>query len=189
VLEGWYPGQEGGAALADVLFGDVNPGGKLPVTVARDIGQLPFFYNQKPSAHRGYHFESKEPLFPFGFGLSYTKFELGEPKLSSARIGVDGNVKVSVDVRNTGSRAGDEVVQLYVRDVASTITRPVKELKAFRRVSLQPGASTTVEFTLAKDAFAYWNEEMKYMIEPGEFNIMTGPNSVDLKSATLTIGD
>jgi beta-glucosidase len=189
VIEGWYPGQEGGTALADVLFGDANPGGKLPVTVARDVGQLPFFYNQKPSAHRGYHFGSKEPLFPFGFGLSYTQFELGEPKLSSARIGADGNVKVSVDVRNAGSREGDEVVQLYVRDVASAITRPVKELKAFRRVSLQPGASTTVEFTLAKEAFAYWNEEMKYVVEPGEFSIMTGPNSVDLKSATLTIGD
>jgi beta-glucosidase len=189
IIEGWYPGQEGGTALADVLFGDANPGGKLPVTVARDIGQLPFFYNQKPSAHRGYHFESKEPLFPFGFGLSYTKFELGEPKLSSARIAADGNVKVSVDVRNAGSMPGDEVVQLYVRDVASTITRPVKELKAFRRVSLQPGASTTVEFALTKEAFAYWNEEMKYAVEPGEFNIMTGPNSVDLKSATLTIGE
>lgn len=189
LLEAWYPGQEGGTALADVLFGDANPGGKLPVTVARDVGQLPFFYNQKPSAHRGYHFESKEPLFPFGFGLSYTKFELGEPQLSSARIGADGNVKVSVNVRNTGSMQGDEVVQLYVRDVASAITRPVKELKAFRRVSLQPGASTTVEFTLAKQAFAYWNEAMKYVVEPGEFTIMTGPNSVDLKSTTLTIGD
>ncbi|MFC4310976.1 glycoside hydrolase family 3 N-terminal domain-containing protein [Steroidobacter flavus] len=189
VIEAWYAGQEGGTALADILFGDTNPGGKLPVTVARDVGQLPYFYNQKPSAHRGYHFESKEPLFPFGFGLSYTKFELGAPQLSSARINANGNVKVSVDVRNTGSRAGDEVVQLYVRDVASNITRPVKELKAFRRVSLQPGASTTVEFTLAKEAFAYWNQEMKYMIEPGEFTIMTGPNSVDLKSATLTIGD
>jgi beta-glucosidase len=189
LIEAWYPGQEGGTALADVLFGDANPGGKLPVTVAHDVGQLPFFYNQKPSAHRGYHFESKEPLFPFGFGLSYTKFELGEPQLSSARIGIDGNVKVSVNVRNIGSMQGDEVVQLYVRDIDSAITRPVKELKAFRRVSLQPGASTTVEFTLTKQAFAYWNEEMKYAIEPGEFSIMTGPNSVDLKAATLTIGD
>ncbi|HEY0686908.1 MAG TPA: glycoside hydrolase family 3 N-terminal domain-containing protein [Steroidobacter sp.] len=189
VIEAWYLGQEGGTALADILFGDANPGGKLPVTVARDIGQLPFFYNQKPSAHRGYHFESKEPLFSFGFGLSYTTFELGEPKLSSARIGVDDTVKVSVDVRNTGGRQGDEVVQLYVRDVASSITRPVKELKGFRRVSLQPGAATTVEFTLAREAFAYWNEEMKYVIEPGEFSIMTGPNSVDLKSATLTVTD
>jgi beta-glucosidase len=189
VLEGWYLGQEGGTALADILFGDANPGGKLPVTVARDVGQLPMFYNQKPSAHRGYHFESKDPLFPFGFGLSYTSFELGEPKLSSARIAADGAVQVSVDVRNTGSMQGDEVVQLYVRDVASSITRPVKELKGFRRVSLQPGAATTVEFTLARDSFAYWNEAMKYRVEPGEFTIMTGPNSVDLKSVTLTIAD
>jgi beta-glucosidase len=187
VLEAWYPGQEGGTALADILFGDVNPGGKLPVTVARSVGQLPMFYNQKPSAHRGYHFESKDPLFPFGYGLSYTTFEIGTPKLSSASIGVDGTVKVTVDVRNTGSMQGDEVVQLYVRDVASSITRPVKELKGFRRVSLQPGTTTTVEFTLGKEAFAFWNEEMKYVVEPGEFNIMAGPNSADLKTATLTV--
>jgi beta-glucosidase len=173
VLEAWYPGQEGGTALADILFGDANPGGKLPVTVARSVGQLPMFYNQKPSAHRGYHFESKDPLFP--------------PKLSNSRIGADGSVKVAVDVRNTGSMQGDEVVQIYVRDVASSITRPVKELKAFRRVSLQPGATATVEFTLGKEAFAYWNEEMKYVVEPGEFNIMAGPNSADLKTTTLTV--
>jgi beta-glucosidase len=189
VLEAWYLGQEGGTALADILFGDVNPGGKLPVTVAREVGQLPMYYNQKPSAHRGYHFGSKDPLFPFGFGLSYTTFELGEPKLSSSRIPPDGTVKVSVEVRNTGPVAGDEVVQLYVRDVVSSITRPVKELKGFRRVSLQPGEATTVEFTLGKDAFAYWNEDMRYTVEPGEFTIMTGPNSVDLKTATLTIAN
>lgn len=189
VLEAWYLGQEGGTALADILFGDANPGGKLPVTVARDVGQLPMFYNQKPSAHRGYHFESGEPLFPFGFGLSYTRFELGEPKLSAARIAPDGTVEVSVEVRNTGSMPGDEVVQLYVRDVVSSITRPVKELKGFRRVTLQPGAATIVEFTLATQAFAYWNEEMKYAVEPGEFTIMTGPNSRDLKSATLTVAN
>jgi beta-glucosidase len=189
VLEAWYLGQEGGTAMADVLFGDANPGGKLPLTVARHIGQLPMFYNQKPSAHRGYHFDSKDPLFPFGFGLSYTTFEIDQPKLSAARIGVDGSVNVSVAVRNTGSLQGDEVVQLYVRDVASSITRPVKELKGFQRVSLQPGASTTVEFTLGKEAFAFWNEDMKYAVEPGEFAIMAGPNSVDLKSATLTIAE
>jgi beta-glucosidase len=187
VLEAWYLGQEGGTALADVLFGDSNPGGKLPVTVARSIGQLPMYYNQKPSAHRGYHFGTTEPLFPFGFGLSYTTFEIGEPKLSAASIGVDGSVNVSVTVRNTGAVAGDEVVQLYVRDVASSITRPVKELKGFQRVSLQPGASTTVEFKLGKPAFAYWNEDMKYEVEPGEFTIMAGANSADLKTATLAI--
>jgi beta-glucosidase len=187
LLEAWYPGQEGGTALADILFGDANPGGKLPVTIARSVGQLPMFYNQKPSAHRGYHFDSAEPLFPFGYGLSYTTFEIGTPRLSAPRIAPNEAVKVSVDVRNTGAVAGDEVVQLYVRDVASSVTRPVKELKGFRRVTLQPGATTTVEFTLGKEAFAYWNETMQYAVEPGEFRIMAGPNSVDLKSAVLMV--
>jgi beta-glucosidase len=188
LLEAWYPGQEGGTALADILFGDANPGGKLPVTIARSVGQLPMLYNQKPSAHRGYHFGSAEPLFPFGYGLSYTKFDIGSPRLSAARIAPDETVTVSVEVRNTGAVAGDEVVQLYVRDVASAITRPIKELKGFRRVTLQPGAATTVEFTLGKDAFAYWNEAMQFAVEPGEFQIMAGPNSVDLKSAVLMVG-
>jgi beta-glucosidase len=187
LIEGWYLGQEGGTAMADILFGDANPGGKLPVTIARSIGQLPMFYNQKPSAHRGYHFASAEPLFPFGYGLSYTTFEIGAPRLSATRIGVADSVTVSVDVTNTGAVAGDEVVQLYVRDVASSITRPMKELKAFRRVTLAPGARTVVEFSLARDAFAFWNEAMQYAVEPGEFQIMTGPNSVDLKSAVLTV--
>ena len=188
LLEAWYPGQEGGTALADILFGDANPGGKLPVTIARSVGQLPMFYNQKPSAHRGYHFDSAEPLFPFGYGLSYTTFDIGTPRLSAPRIAPNEAVKVYVDVRNTGAVAGDEVVQLYVRDVASSVTRPVKELKGFRRVTLQPGATTTVEFTLGKEAFAYWNETMQYAVEPGEFRIMAGPNSVDLKSAVLMVG-
>jgi len=188
LLEAWYPGQEGGTALADILFGDANPGGKLPVTIARSVGQLPMFYNQKPSAHRGYHFDSAEPLFPFGYGLSYTTFDIGTPRLSATRIAPNEAVTVSVDVRNTGAVAGDEVVQLYVRDVVSSITRPVKELKGFRRVTLQPGATTTVEFTLGKEAFAYWNETMQYAVEPGEFRIMAGPNSVDLKSTVLMVG-
>jgi beta-glucosidase len=187
LIEGWYLGQEGGTAMADILFGDANPGGKLPVTIARSIGQLPMFYNHKPSAHRGYHFGSAEPLFPFGYGLSYTTFEIGAPRLSATRIGTADSVTVSVDVRNTGTVAGDEVVQLYVRDVVSSITRPVKELKAFRRITLAPGASTVVEFTLGKDAFAFWNDAMRYAVEPGEFQIMTGPNSVDLKTAVLTV--
>ena len=139
LVEGWYPGQEGGTALADILFGDANPGGKLPVTVARSVGQLPMFYNQKPSAHRGYLFDSKDPLFPFGFGLSYTTFDISAPHLSAAKINADGTVTVSVDVRNTGKVAGDEVVQLYLHEVVSSVTRPVKELKGFRRVTLAPG--------------------------------------------------
>jgi beta-glucosidase len=187
LVEGWYLGQEGGAAMADILFGDANPGGKLPVTIARSVGQLPVFYNRKPSANRGYLFDSNEPLFPFGFGLSYTTFEISAPKLSSATIKPDGTVNVSVDVRNTGKVAGDEVVQLYVRDVVSSVTRPIKELKGFKRVTLSPGASTTVSFTLDSNAFALWNAEMKHVVEPGEFQIMAGSSSVDLKPVTLNV--
>jgi len=187
LLEGWYPGQEGGTALADILFGDANPGGKLPVTFARSTGQLPLFYNQKPSAHRGYLFDSKEPLFPFGFGLSYTTFEISPPHLSATQIKADQPVTVSVDVRNTGKVAGDEVVQLYLHDVVSSVTRPIKELKGFRRVTLAPGQSTTVQFTLDSDAFALWDQHMKHVVEPGAFEIMVGPNSVDLKSVTLDV--
>ena len=187
LVEGWYLGQEGGTAMADILFGDANPGGKLPVTIARSVGQLPMFYNQKPSAHRGYIFDSKEPLFPFGFGLSYTTFDIGAPQLSADHIGVDGSVKVGVEVRNTGKVTGDQVVQLYVRDVVSSVTRPVKELKGFRRVTLAPGAATRVEFTLDREAFALWDKDMKRVVEPGEFTIFAGPNSVELKPATLWI--
>jgi beta-glucosidase len=187
LVEGWYPGQEGGTALADILFGDANPGGKLPVTVARSVGQLPMFYNQKPSAHRGYLFDSKDPLFPFGFGLSYTTFDIGPPHLSAAQVNADATVTVSVDVHNTGKVVGDEVVQLYLHEVVSSVTRPVKELKGFRRVTLAPGQATTVQFTLDRSAFALWDEHMKHVVEPGDFEIMVGPNSVDLKSVTLKV--
>jgi beta-glucosidase len=187
LLEAWYPGQEGGTALADILFGDTNPGGKLPVTVARSIGQLPMFYNQKPSAHRGYLFESKEPLFPFGFGLSYTTFDIGTPRLSAAQIKADEAVTVSVDVRNTGKVSGDEVVQLYLHDMVSSVTRPVKELKGFRRITLAAGQSTTVQFTLDREAFALWDQHMKHVVEPGAFEIMAGGSSADVKTVTLTV--
>lgn len=187
ILECWYPGQEGGTAIADIVFGDVNPGGKLPVTVPRHEGQIPLFYNAKPSAGRGYLFESTDPLFPFGHGLSYTRFEIGAPRLSASSIGRDGSVEVSVEVTNTGKRAGDEVVQLYVHDKVSSITRPIKELKGFRRVTLKPGERRTLTFRLDQKAFRMWNESMERVVEPGEFDIMVGPNSVDLKTATLTI--
>ncbi|WP_145902302.1 MULTISPECIES: glycoside hydrolase family 3 N-terminal domain-containing protein [Sphingobium] len=187
LLECWYPGQEGGTAMADILFGDVNPGAKLPVTVARDAGQIPVFYNRKPSARRGYVFEDIEPLFPFGFGLSYTRFEIGAPRLSAPRIGVGGEVIVEVDVRNMGERAGDEVVQLYVHDRVASVTRPIKELKGFERVTLAPGESRTVRFTLGPDAFALWNLDMQEVVEPGQFDIMVGPDSQTLQSVTLEI--
>jgi beta-glucosidase len=187
VIEGWYLGEQGGNAVADALFGDVNPGGKLPVTIARSVGQLPMFYNYKPSAHRGYLFGEATPLFPFGYGLSYTSFTVGAPQLSTATIRPDGQVEVKVDVANTGKRAGDEVVQIYVHDLVGSVTRPVKELKAFRRVTLQPGEAKTLSFTLDHRAFELWNIAMKRVVEPGQFEIMAGPNSVDLKTAILTV--
>jgi beta-glucosidase len=189
LVEAWYPGQEGGTALADILFGAANPGGKLPVTIARSVGQLPMFYNQKPSAHRGYLFASKEPLFPFGFGLSYTTFEIGAPQVAE-RITVGAGhpaVKVSVQVHNTGKVAGDEVVQLYVHQLVASVTRPVKQLAGFQRVSLAPGESKTVDFTLGSSPFSLWNEQMKHVVEPGAFEIMSGPNSVDLKKVTVDV--
>ncbi|MEN2787942.1 glycoside hydrolase family 3 N-terminal domain-containing protein [Sphingomonas qilianensis] len=187
LLECWYAGQEGGHAIADVVFGAVNPGAKLPVTVARHVGQLPVFYDAKPSARRGYLFDTTDPLFPFGFGLSYTSFTLSPPRLSAPRIGVGGSVTVEVDVTNTGNRPGDEVVQLYVHDKVASVTQPVKALKGFQRVTLQPGERRTVRLKLGPDAFALWNLEMKEVVEPGQFDIMTGPNSRDLQTVPLEI--
>jgi beta-glucosidase len=187
LIEGWYLGQETGNAVADVLFGRANPGGKLPVSIARSVGQLPIFYNRKPTARRGYLFDTTAPLYPFGYGLSYTSFEVGAPRLARETIRVGEGVRVSVDVANTGRRAGDEVVQIYVRDDASSVTRPVLELKRFRRVTLQPGERRTVTFELTPDDLALWNVQMKRVVEPGTFTIHAGPNSVDLKSAKLTV--
>ncbi|MEA3541010.1 MAG: glycoside hydrolase family 3 N-terminal domain-containing protein [Pseudomonadota bacterium] len=187
LLECWYPGQEGGTAMADILFGDVNPGAKMPVTVARDAGQVPVFYNRKPSARRGYVFEEISPLFPFGYGLSYTRFDIGKPRLSSQRIGVGGAVTVEVDVRNAGDRAGDEVIQLYVRDQTASVTRPIKELKGFERITLAPGEARTVRIALKPDAFALWNLDMEEVVEPGLFDIMVGPDSENLQTITLEI--
>jgi beta-glucosidase len=187
ILEGWYLGEQGGNAVADVLFGDVNPGAKLPVTVPRSVGQLPMFYNAKPSARRGYLFDTTDPLYPFGFGLSYTTFDLSAPRLAATSIGTGGKTTVSVDVRNTGAREGDEVVQLYIRDKVSSVTRPIKELKGFQRVTLKPGEVRTVTFTINPESLQMWDADMHRVVEPGDFEIMTGNSSVALKSATLTV--
>jgi beta-glucosidase len=187
IIEGWYLGEQGGNAMADVLFGDVNPGGKLPVTFPRNVGQLPVVYNHKPTARRGYLFDDKAPLYPFGFGLSYSTFELGVPALSSASIAANGTVTVTVPVKNTSARAGDETVQIYVRDKVSSVTRSVKDLKAFKRVTLAAGEASNVTFTLNSEAFQMWNDKMERVVEPGEFEIMAGPDSVNVKSATLTV--
>jgi beta-glucosidase len=189
LIEGWYLGQETGNAVADVLFGRASPGGKLPVSIARNVGQLPIFYNRKPTARRGYLFDTTAPLYPFGYGLSYTSFDMSAPRLARASIRNGENVRVSVDVANTGRRAGDEVVQLYIRDEEASVTRPVIELKHFQRVHLQPGERRTVTFDIAPDDLALWNVAMKRVVEPGTFTISAGPNSVALKSATLTVTD
>jgi beta-glucosidase len=187
LIEGWYLGQETGNAVADVLFGRVNPGGKLPVSIARDVGQLPVYYNHKPTARRGYLFEEVSPLYPFGFGLSYTTFEISAPRLARSSIRNGETVRVEVDVANTGPRKGDEVVQLYVRDDQASVTRPVKELKHFKRVTLDPGARATVSFDIVPKDLWFWNIDMKRVVEPGTFTISAGPNSRDLKSTTLTV--
>lgn len=187
ILEAWYPGEQGGTAIAQALFGEINPGGRLPVSVARNAGQLPVYYNYKPSARRGYLFDTVQPLYPFGYGLSYTSFSMSAPRLSVASIAASGSVTVSIDVTNTGQRAGDEVVQLYVRDKVSSVTRPVRELKAFRRITLAAGERRTVEFTLDRSAFQMWNRQMRRVVEPGEFDIMIGPHSASTQTVTLTI--
>ena len=186
LLEGWYLGQETGHGVADVLFGKVNPGGKLPVTIARSVGQLPLYYNHKPTSHRGYLFDTAEPLYPFGYGLSYTSFSISPPRVVTPTIAAGQPAEVDVDVANTGSRVGDEVVQLYVHDDEASVTRPVIELKRFQRVTLAPGARRTVKFTLTPDDLALWNPDMVKVVEPGTFTIYAGPNSVDLKAAKLT---
>ena len=175
--------------MADVLFGDYNPGGKLPITVPRSAGHLPAFYNYKPSARRGYLFDDVTPLYPFGFGLSYTTFSVGNVRLTKSRMAANGKVEALADVTNTGTRAGSEVVQMYIRDLVSSVTRPVKELKGFRRIDLEPGQTATVRFEITPESLAFWDVNMKYVVEPGEFSIMVGNSSrdADLQKVTLTV--
>jgi beta-glucosidase len=187
LIEGWYLGQEGGTAMADVLFGKTDPGGKLTVTLPRSVGFVPYNYDEKPSAHRGYQFADNSPLFPFGYGLSYTTFDVGPPVLSAADIPSHGTVTVTVNVRNTGKVAGDEVVQLYLHELVTSVTEPMKRLRGFQRVSLAPGAATQVQFKLGAEDFAIWDENMRHVVEPGTFAIMAGADSVSLKTATLEV--
>jgi beta-glucosidase len=173
--------------VAEVLFGDVSPSGKLPVSFPRGVGQLPLFYNRKPTAMRGYLFESTRPLFPFGHGLSYTTFSYSAPTVSPARIPPDGGTTVSVEVTNTGARAGAEVVQLYIRAEVSHATRPVMELKGFCRITLAPGERRTVTFELGPEQFSYHGPDMKRVVEPGRFQVMVGGSSDAVKSARLDV--
>ena len=189
ILECWYLGQECGHAVAEVLFGEHNPGGKLPISIPRSVGQLPVFYNHKPSARRGFLWDDATPLFPFGFGLSYTTFALANVRLARKKIARHGATRVLVEVTNTGPRAGAEVVQMYIRDLVSSVTRPVKELKGFRKVELPPGETLTVAIEIASAALAFYDVNMKYVVEPGEFEIMVGTSSrdQDLQKVILTV--
>jgi beta-glucosidase len=187
ILEAWWPGQEGGTAIAQVLFGDVNPGGKLPITFPRSVGQLPAYYNHKPSRGRSYIFTSREPLFPFGHGLSYTSFTLDNVRVTPAEIRPGQAATVRVDVANTGAREGDEVAQVYVHQRVASVTRPVKELRAFKRVRLKPGERTTVEMTLGPEALALLDGSMKPVVEPGDYDVMVGASSKDTRTVTLRV--
>jgi len=192
ILEAWEPGNLGGQAVAEVLFGEVNPSGKLPLTVARSVGQLRMIYNHKPSAYfHKYADEKKTPLYPFGFGLSYTKYTYGEPTLSNTSLSGNEKITVSVEVSNTGEFDGEEIAQLYIRDNVSSATRPVKELKGYQRVVLKAGETKAVEFTLDAESLAFYDINMDYCVEPGDFTIMTGSSSAkkDLKITTLTVNN
>lgn len=189
IVDGWYLGQEGGTAAAEVLFGDYNPAGRLPITVPRTVGQIPDYYYQKPSAKREYLDDTTKPLFPFGWGLSYSTFKYANLRITPDTIGPRGTAKVSVDVTNTGGRRGDEVVQLYIRDEVSSVTRPIKELRGFRRISLDAGQTKTVEFALGFDELNFLNRDMHRVVEPGTFKIMVGGNSEELTETTLTVAE
>jgi beta-glucosidase len=183
IIYAGYPGVQGGIAVADVLFGDYNPGGKLTLTFPKSVGQLPFNFPSKPNAQtdEGELAKIKGLLYPFGFGLSYTNFAYSDLKITPLTQGVDGNVTVSFTVKNTGKVAGDEVVQLYIRDVLSTVTTYEKQLRGFDRISLQPGESKSVSFTIVPDDLMLYNRQMQHVVEPGEFNVMVGASSDDIK--------
>lgn len=187
VLECWYPGQEGGVAMAEALLGRINPGAKLPVTVVRNEGQIPLFHDRKPSSRRGYLFEDSAPLFPFGHGLSYTTFEISQPRVSASTVSPGQPVEVTVDVTNTGQREGDEVVQLYIGLPHRSVTQPTISLKGFERVTLAPGERKTVSFTLEDRHLAIWNRDMLEVVEPGPVVVSVGNSSVALKQAEFTI--
>jgi beta-glucosidase len=194
VLEVWLPGEEGGNAVADVLFGDYNPGGKLPMTFPRNAGQEPIYYNHKPSGIRekknrdveeifktDYVDSSTIPVFPFGHGLSYTEFEYSNLKIEPAEIENDGTVCISCEIENTGKVPGDEVVQLYIRDLFASVERPVMELKGFKRINLKPGEKKTVKFKLPTDLLAFHNVDLDLVVEPGAFKVMVGSSSEDIR--------
>ncbi len=197
IFECWYMGQETGTAIADILFGDYNPGGKLPITIPRSAAQLPDYYNMKPAAKYayphakgGYVFEESTPLYPFGYGLSYTTFEYSNLKIEKPVINKDSTTTVSFTLKNTGKMSGDETAQLYIRDSITTVTTPVIQLKGFKKVHLEPGETKDVSFEITPDLLSLWDENMNYVVEPGLFDIMIGASSADIRlRRILTVKD
>ena len=182
VLTAYYPGQEGGIAIADVLFGDFNPAGRLPFSVPRSVGQIPLYYNKKAPQSHDYVEMSASPLYPFGYGLSYTDFVYGDLQLSSETLPKNGNLTASVTVTNKGNHDGYETVQIYLRDIYAEVARPVKELKGFDRIFLKKGESREVKFVLTEDDLKFYNSGLQYIYEPGEFDVMIGTNSRDVQT-------
>ena len=188
ILDAFYPGEEGGHALARILFGDVNPSGKLPVTLVRNVGQLPGFYYQQPTGRfRNYVASDSTPLFPFGHGLSYSSFEISEPRIQNTEVSMGDSVRVTVRVKNIGKRFGQEVVQLYIRDEIASRARPIKLLRGFKKVALEPGEAQEVEFSLGSNDFGFYDSNGKLLLEPGHMKLMVGTNSENLKSLTITL--
>ena len=190
IIESWEPGNLGGQAVAEIVFGDVNPSGKLPLTVARSVGQLRMIYNHKPSAYfHKYADEKKTPLYPFGYGLSYTNYKYSKPLLSNTSLNKEDKIIVTTEITNTGEVDGEEIAQLYIRDNVSSVTRPVKELKGYQRVFLKAGETKKIKFTVNSESLAFYDIDMNYVVEPGTFTIMTGSssNDKDLKKTILTI--
>ncbi|WP_242084343.1 glycoside hydrolase family 3 N-terminal domain-containing protein [Aestuariivivens sediminis] len=187
ILEAWFPGEAGGRAIADVLFGNYNPAGRLPITFPKSVGQLPIYYNQKPTANHRYIDEDDKPLYPFGYGLSYTLFEYHNLRLNKSTIHTDESVWVTVDVKNSGVRDGEEVLQLYINDIYSSVTTPSKTLKGFKRVFLKQGETKSVTFKLTSEALAVWNRNMERVVEPGYFEVMVGGNSQDLIKTSFQV--
>jgi beta-glucosidase len=187
IIECWYLGQETGNAVTDVIFGKVNPSGKLPVTFPHNVGQLPCFYNKKPTNHRFYLMSDPSPLYPFGFGLSYTTFEYKNLRITPQEIPADGTAQVEIDITNTGKVKGDEIVQLYIHDMVSLPTRPIKELKDFCRITVNPGETKTAKFIITPDKLEAFDMEMNRVVQPGDFEIMVGKNSMDLLTDTIRI--
>ena len=198
ILNVWFPGSEGGHAIADLLFGTVNPSGKLTATWPRNVGQVPLYYNHKNTGRplaSGAWFQKfrsnyldvpNDPLFPFGYGLSFTTFTYGDLKLSSNLLKDNENLTVSVDHTNAGTADGAEVVQLYIRDLVGSVTRPVKELKGFQKIFLRAGETRTITFTVTPEELKFYNSELVFDWEPGEFDILVGSNSSEVKKARIT---